>query len=115
MKDRNMKPANNLPLNRPMPASATTPATTPAPAKPASTPALRPKEGKMEKSEKSAPCRPLSAEEKDHRQAAGLCLYCAGQGHFSNTCPLIPANCKSATRATLMFTTTAAEPLASDK
>ena len=115
MKDCNMKPANNLPSNCPTPASATTPAMTPVPAKPALTPALKPKEGRMEKSEKSAPRRPLSAEEKDHCWATRLCLYCAGQGHFSNMCPLIPTNHKSVTHTTLTFTMTAAEPLASNK
>ena len=115
MKDCNMKPANNPPSNHPAPTSATAPTMTPAPTKPASTPALKPKEGKTEKLEKSTLCGPLSAEEKDHHQATGLCLYCMGQWHFSNTCLSISTNRKSTTHATLTFTMTAAEPLASDK
>jgi uncharacterized protein DUF4939 len=31
----------------------------------------------------------LTDEEKERRFAAGLCLYCGGDGHLANTCPLL--------------------------
>jgi hypothetical protein len=48
---------------------------------------------------------PLTQEEKDHRRANGLCLYCGTGGHSYSNCPNLPADRQATGRAVYTFTT----------